>query len=147
MKEYSFFNDTMSSVELFKFPSSLKVFFIILYIFTSLLAVTGNLLVMYLVIFRRMRSVTNMFICNLALADVIIGMFAIPFQFQVSTYSILLRSLENPFTGNNITTMDSSPIYVQVLSFYFKSVGQCVSSYPGPYQYRQIQRNNKAPFP
>ena len=32
---------------------------------------------------RRMQTVTNYFIANLALADVVIGLFSIPFQFQV----------------------------------------------------------------
>ena len=49
---------------------------------TSFIAVTGNSLVIYIIIFKRMRTVTNMYIANLALADVIIGLFAIPFQFQ-----------------------------------------------------------------
>lgn len=31
-----------------------------------------------------MRTVTNMFIANLAFADIIIGLFAIPFQFQAA---------------------------------------------------------------
>ncbi|ODM95717.1 Neuropeptide FF receptor 1 [Orchesella cincta] len=31
-----------------------------------------------------MRTVTNMFIANLALADIIIGLFTIPFQFQAA---------------------------------------------------------------
>ena len=34
---------------------------------------------------RRMQTVTNYFIANLALADVVIGLFSIPFQFQVVT--------------------------------------------------------------
>ena len=61
---------------------SLTVFFIVLYVTTSVIAVTGNCLVMYVIIFRRLKTVTNMYIANLALADIIIGMFAIPFQFQ-----------------------------------------------------------------
>ena len=32
---------------------------------------------------RRMQTVTNYFIANLALADVVIGLFSVPFQFQV----------------------------------------------------------------
>ena len=72
-----------SSEDLFMFPSSLRLFFILLYFLTSLVAISGNMLVIYLVNFRRMKTVTNMFIANLALADVIIGIFAIPFQFQV----------------------------------------------------------------
>ena len=34
--------------------------------------------------FILLQSVTNYFIANLALADVIIGVFAIPFQFQAA---------------------------------------------------------------
>ena len=84
---------------LYEFPVILTVFFISLYVVTSIVAVIGNSLVMYIVIFRRLRTVTNMYIlniiitiitiitigryiANLALADVIIGVFAIPFQFQ-----------------------------------------------------------------
>lgn len=47
----------------------------------SILAVIGNSLVIWIVATtRQMQTVTNMFIANLALADVVIGMFAIPFQ-------------------------------------------------------------------
>ena len=60
----------------------MKTFFIALYVGTSFVAVTGNILVIYVIIFKRVRTVTNMYIANLALADVIIGLFAIPFQFQ-----------------------------------------------------------------
>ncbi len=35
---------------------------------------------------RRMRSITNLFIANLALSDVVIGTFSIPFQFQVRIF-------------------------------------------------------------
>ena len=47
----------------------------------SLVAVIGNALVMWVVATSRMlHSVTNYFIANLALADIIIGLFSIPFQ-------------------------------------------------------------------
>ena len=35
-------------------------------------------------IIKMFQSVTNFFIANLALADVIIGLFSIPFQFQAA---------------------------------------------------------------
>lgn len=47
----------------------------------SLLAVIGNTLIIWIVATtRQMHTVTNLFIANLALADVVIGMFVIPFQ-------------------------------------------------------------------
>ena len=45
----------------------------------------GNCLVIYMVIRnRRMRTITNFFIANLALSDVVIGTFFIPFHFQAA---------------------------------------------------------------
>lgn len=47
----------------------------------SLLSVFGNSSIIYIVIRnRRMHSVTNYFICNLALADCLVACFAVPFQ-------------------------------------------------------------------
>lgn len=47
----------------------------------SLLAVIGNTLIIWIVATtRQLHTVTNLFIANLALADVVIGMFVIPFQ-------------------------------------------------------------------
>lgn len=47
----------------------------------SLLAVLGNSCIIYIILRnRRMHSVTNYFICNLALADCLVACFAIPFQ-------------------------------------------------------------------
>lgn len=67
--------------QLYDVPVGLLVILSILYGSISLLAVIGNTLVIWIVATTRpMQSVTNLFIANLALADVIIGMFAIPFQ-------------------------------------------------------------------
>jgi len=47
----------------------------------SLLSVIGNTSIIYIVLCnRRMHSVTNYFICNLALADCLVACFAVPFQ-------------------------------------------------------------------
>lgn len=55
----------------------------VLYGTISLVAVIGNSLVMVVVIARKnMQTVTNIFIANMAFADVILGIFTIPFQFQ-----------------------------------------------------------------
>jgi leucokinin receptor len=51
----------------------------------SLIAVIGNTLVIWIVTTtRQMHTTTNFFIANLAMADVTIGVFAIPFQFQAA---------------------------------------------------------------
>ena len=61
----------------------------VVYCATSLTAVLGNSTVIFIVLTsRRMQSVTNFFIANLALADVIIGLLVIPFQFQAAFLQI-----------------------------------------------------------
>ena len=67
----------------------------------SLLAVVGNSCIIYIVLRnRRMHSVTNYFICNLALADCLVACFAVPFQVCLGNKSmqiILLPSLSPSF--------------------------------------------------
>ncbi|KAK4289453.1 hypothetical protein Pmani_037574, partial [Petrolisthes manimaculis] len=66
---------------LYQVPTGIVVLLSIFYGSISLIAVVGNALVMWIVATtRRMHSVTNYFIANLALADIIIGLFSIPFQ-------------------------------------------------------------------
>ena len=60
-----------------------KMTILILFIFYSLIfviGITGNLLVVYVVVRKKsMRSVTNLFIMNLALSDILICLLAVPF--------------------------------------------------------------------
>lgn len=66
---------------LYDVPVQIIVLLSIFYGSISLLAVIGNSLVIWIVATtRQMQTVTNLFIANLALADVVIGMFVIPFQ-------------------------------------------------------------------
>jgi leucokinin receptor len=70
---------------MFEVPTNQLILFSFLYGSISLIAVIGNSLVIWIVLTtRQMRTVTNFYIGNLALADVIIGLFAIPFQFQAA---------------------------------------------------------------
>ncbi|CAH0728750.1 unnamed protein product, partial [Brenthis ino] len=76
-------NDTYDT--LYDVPTSMIVLLSFLYGSISVLAVVGNFLVMWVVATsRRMQSVTNCYIANLALADIVIGLFAVPFQFQAA---------------------------------------------------------------
>nr|KAG5703077.1 hypothetical protein BaRGS_016238 [Batillaria attramentaria] len=80
-------NETTGNVTTgpYEVPTGLICLLAFLYGSISLLAVLGNGLVILIIVKnRRMHTVTNIFIANLAVADVIIGMFSIPFQFQAA---------------------------------------------------------------
>ncbi|XP_054706482.1 tachykinin-like peptides receptor 99D [Uloborus diversus] len=71
--------------ELFEVPIGVAALLLVSYGAVFLVAVVGNICVLWVVISRRrMRTVTNYFIGNLALADVVIGLLAVPFQFQAA---------------------------------------------------------------
>ncbi|ALC43134.1 Lkr [Drosophila busckii] len=70
---------------LYTAPVEIVALLSIFYGSISIMAVIGNTLVIWVVATtRQMRTVTNMYIANLAFADVIIGLFSIPFQFQAA---------------------------------------------------------------
>lgn len=80
-------NYTMSEEDELYGPSVEEIVLLsICYGAISVLSVVGNALVMWAVIgSRRMqRSATNWLLANLALADVVIGLFVVPFQFQAA---------------------------------------------------------------
>ncbi|XP_063361506.1 neuropeptide Y receptor type 2-like [Cydia amplana] len=86
-EEYLSQNGTLNTTleTLYDVPTGMIVLLSFLYGSISVLAVVGNLLVMWVVATsRRMQSVTNCYIANLALADIVIGLFAVPFQFQAA---------------------------------------------------------------
>ncbi|XP_052133322.1 neuropeptide Y receptor type 1-like [Frankliniella occidentalis] len=71
--------------ELYDVPVGIIVLLSIFYGTISAVAVLGNSLVIWIVTTSRgMQNVTNYYIANLALADIVIGLFAIPFQFQAA---------------------------------------------------------------
>lgn len=74
-------NSSLNFVDPFDVPTGLICLLAFLYGSISLLAVIGNALVIVVIVRnKRMHTVTNIFIANLAVADVIIGLFSIPFQ-------------------------------------------------------------------
>ncbi|CAM1293237.1 tkr-3 (predicted) [Pycnogonum litorale] len=77
--------DTHVVSGLYQVPVGIIVLLSILYGTITLLAIVGNGLVIIVIISsRRMHSVTNYFIANLAVADILIGLFGIPFRFQAA---------------------------------------------------------------
>ncbi|KAH7981367.1 hypothetical protein HPB49_023391 [Dermacentor silvarum] len=78
-------NNTSDDDELYQVPVEIIVLLSFCYGLISLVAVAGNSMVLWIVATsRRMHTVTNFFIANLAVADIIIGLFSIPFQFQAA---------------------------------------------------------------
>ncbi|KAK3090616.1 hypothetical protein FSP39_013157 [Pinctada imbricata] len=70
---------------LYYVPPGIIVLLAFLYGSISLIAVFGNgLVILVIAKNKKMQTVTNILIANLALADVIIGIFSIPFQFQAA---------------------------------------------------------------
>ncbi|XP_023337479.1 RYamide receptor [Eurytemora carolleeae] len=69
----------------YKVPLSIILVLSLCYGAISLLSILGNTFIIYvIVISRRMQTVTNMYIANLAFADVILAVFCIPFQFRAA---------------------------------------------------------------
>uniref|UniRef100_A0A8D0GE90 Pyroglutamylated RF-amide peptide receptor n=1 Tax=Sphenodon punctatus TaxID=8508 RepID=A0A8D0GE90_SPHPU len=61
-------------------PDRTKLAFVLICVLIFVLALFGNCLVLYVVTCRKaMRTVTNIFICSLALSDLLIAFFCIPF--------------------------------------------------------------------
>lgn len=74
-------NDT--DTKTYEVPAGIVVVLAILYGSISILSITGNSLVILVIAKdKRMQTVTNIFIANLATADIFLGMFTTPFQFQ-----------------------------------------------------------------
>ena len=63
-------------------PSYAQAVLILMYATITVLAVGGNAIVVYIVLaYQRMRTVTNYFIVNLSLGDIIMAVLCIPFTF------------------------------------------------------------------
>ncbi|NXL93644.1 NPFF1 protein, partial [Alectura lathami] len=63
----------------YQHSSPVAAMFILAYTFIFLMCMTGNILVCFIVVKnRQMRTVTNMFILNLAISDLLVGIFCMP---------------------------------------------------------------------
>ncbi|XP_046888588.1 pyroglutamylated RF-amide peptide receptor isoform X1 [Hypomesus transpacificus] len=73
-------------------PVSAKTTFVIMYAIIFVLALVGNSLVVYIVVRKRaMQTATNIFICSLAVSDLLITFFCIPFT--------LLQNISSEWLG------------------------------------------------
>lgn len=73
-------DDSIDPQEYLSGMFSLKIFFYLFYLLIFVLGLAGNALVCYVVIRNKsMHNVTNVFITNLALSDILLCIFAVPF--------------------------------------------------------------------
>ena len=78
-------NTSLEISELYDVPIGIILLLAFCYGIVSLCAIIGNGIVLWMVCkSTRMRTVTNIFLANLASADILIGALAIPFQFQAA---------------------------------------------------------------
>lgn len=72
-------NDSMEYTQLLRHSATISIIFCVVYMMVFVVGLIGNLFVIS-VVFRvpRMRTVTNMFIANLAIADVLVIVFCVP---------------------------------------------------------------------
>ena len=89
--------DYVTYESLYEVPAGITALLSFFYGSISVMAVVGNCLVMWIVATsRRMQNVTNCFIANLALADIVIGLFVIPFQVSRFTPTNILQVISFP---------------------------------------------------
>ncbi|CAL8310138.1 unnamed protein product [Boreogadus saida] len=73
-------------------PYSVKTTFVIMYALIFVLALVGNSLVVYIVVKKRaVQTATNIFICSLAVSDLLITFFCVPFT--------LLQNISSEWLG------------------------------------------------
>ena len=80
-------NTTELPVANFTLPWWQQLFFYIIFVAMFVVAAGGNIIVIWIVLaHKRMRTVTNYFLVNLAVADVMISLLNTPFNFVFNLY-------------------------------------------------------------
>lgn len=86
-------------------PYSAKTVFFITYMVIFLMALAGNSLVIYIIVKKRaLQTATDIFICSLAVSDLLITFFCIPFT--------LLQNISSEWFGGEFKSI-LSPISVE----------------------------------
>jgi len=111
--------------EFYEVPWYIVMILAILYGSISIIAVVGNGLVICVVIKdKRMMTVTNVLIANLALSDILLGMFTTPFQFHPA----LLQRWDFPdFLCVMAPSFKVLSVIVSVLTLTFISIDRYIA--------------------
>ena len=92
--DYFMYLDYMSSVDAGHIPSSQLVPVVVAYGLTFVLGLLGNALVIFTILkYRRMQSVTNVFLLSLSLADVLVIVVCVPIKVRTTSAHVLMNVL------------------------------------------------------
>ncbi|XP_065261518.1 pyroglutamylated RF-amide peptide receptor [Emys orbicularis] len=95
-------------------PGRTKLAFVLVCVLIFALALFGNCLVLYVVTRRKaMRTVTNIFICSLALSDLLIAFFCVPFTMLQNISS---NWLGGAFACKMVPFVQSAAIVAEILT-------------------------------
>lgn len=90
-------------------PYSAKTTFVIMYMVIFVMALAGNSLVIYIIVKKRaIQTATDIFICSLAVSDLLITFFCVPFT--------LLQNISSEWFGGEFSLSSQAPIYVNQLA-------------------------------
>ena len=94
--------------------ANVQLIFIILYLIIFLLGIFGNALVVFVVLRnRQMQTVTNIFICNLAISDILLCILAVPFT---PSYSFLKNWIFGEYLCHIVPFCQGISIYISTLT-------------------------------
>lgn len=85
-------------------PYSAKTTFVIMYMVIFVMALAGNSLVIYIIVKKRaIQTATDIFICSLAVSDLLITFFCVPFT--------LLQNISSEWFGGEFWLSSQAPTY------------------------------------
>ncbi|KAK9881624.1 hypothetical protein WA026_016494 [Henosepilachna vigintioctopunctata] len=91
-----------------------QVLFLLVYTSIFILGIFGNVLVIYVVLKNKaMQTVTNLFITNLALSDILLCIFAVPFT---PIYTFLGKWIFGSLICHSLTYVQSISVYISTLT-------------------------------
>lgn len=123
MSEASLFdghqNDSMEYTQLLRHSSTISIIFCVVYMMVFVVGLIGNLFVIS-VVFRvpRMRTVTNLFIANLAIADVLVIVFCVPATLMSNLFVRKYRVGVDANLNEGIASSENFPITLCHFLFY-----------------------------
>ncbi|XP_059170729.1 RYamide receptor-like [Physella acuta] len=107
-------------------PTYAKVIIVLMYVLQIMVAVGGNLLFSYVIVMRpKMRSVTNLFLLNLAVSDVIKAVICVPYTFMANL--ILLHWPYGDFSCPFVTYVQVVAVFLSAFTLVAMSVDRYVA--------------------